>query len=409
MKTATKTPQTALILIALAALLFRLVYVLSLGNSVQWPDEREYHFIAVSLIEGKGYSAFRDFNATACGPTAYRAPALPAVMAALYVVFGPNLQVARIFQAIIGTLLVVLAYLICTELGYPSRAGLLAALVVSVYPYYIYCVGALYPITITAVLVATAVLLLLKGRNRTDVKLESAAGFSLGAAALAFGHVVASMPFVAFWIARLKLKNKGLGTTAFLVAFILVVTPWIVRNKIMLGRPVLSTAFAYNLCFGNHPQAKWDSGSRISKLVYPELEKHTASMREGEAADLYMKIGIRQIRERPVRFLVLSLGKAANFWRLYPNPAAKSVGLTQKMVGALTYGPAFLLGIVWFLLDRRRMALNWLMLLFPISWMAVAAVTVSVDRYRLPADIYLIVLASAAVDWWLASRGAKRG
>ncbi len=269
LKNSNKMHVYLLIIITLASLLLRVGYVLKIGNDVKWPDEQEYHGIAINLIEGRGYSYFRDYGSSTLGSTAYRSPAIPASLAVLYLIFGANLIVARLFQAILGAFIVLFAYYISIELGYSRRAGILAAIGAALYPYYIFSVGAVYPITITTFLVCICALLLLKGRKRRDIWLEAASGLILGASILAFGHIALALPLIILWIRFNKtvdIRKRWIAGAAMAAACAIIVVPWIIRNKIMLGYPTLSTAMAYNLAMGNHPDAKWDSGSRVAEL-----------------------------------------------------------------------------------------------------------------------------------------------
>jgi len=138
------------------------------------------------------------------------------------------------------------------------------------------------------------------------------------------------------------------------------------------------------------------------------VKAQIGKLREGDGAKLYTKLAVEEIVSRPAKFLELSIGKAANFWRLYPNPVVRSVSNSQKLVGILSYGPVLILAIVWFLRNRRRWAVESLLFIYPIAAMLVAAATVSVDRYRLPFDLYLIILAAAAIDWWVSSTTRKK-
>ena len=88
----------------------------------------------------------------------------------------------------------------------------------------------------------------------------------------------------------------------------------------------------------------------------------------------------------------------------------RPVSTAEKLVGILTYGPVLLLALFFFV-RHRAWKLESLMFIYPVAAMLVAAVTVSVDRYRLPFDLYLIILAAAAVDSglrMLESRAAQR-
>jgi 4-amino-4-deoxy-L-arabinose transferase-like glycosyltransferase len=395
--------------LVLVALVLRVGFVLSVGDEKRWPDEGEYHVIAVSLLEGHGYSSYWSYTEKELSPTAFRVPLLPLTLAGLYAIFGPHLLAARLFQSLLGALLVLLAFRMARALELPRGAGVLAALITAVYPYYIFAAGAVYPITLAAVLVATAVLLLLKGRLCPDFRFEAAAGFVLGLATLDFGHVLPAVPLVALWIWKTKQaarRARAFAAAAVVACCMLVLVPWVARNWVTMHRPILSTAFARNLCLGNQPAATWNSGSR-SGVVPPDLAGRLSTLDESDGYVLYMKTAIEMIRARPVRFLRVSVGRAFYLWRLFPEPVTRSLSLKEKIVGAGSYGPVLLLGVIWFAIDKRRRRLYWLLAIFPLAATALAAVTVSVDRYRLPYDIDLIVLAAGAVASWLGARSRR--
>ena len=105
---------------------------------------------------------------------------------------------------------------------------------------------------------------------------------------------------------------------------------------------------------------------------------------------------------------MLSLGRAANYWRLYPCPASRSLSLKEKLIGIVTYGPVLLLSGIWVIFESKRRRMDFLLVSYPIGAMLISAVTVSVDRYRLPFDAHLVILASVAVVTWIDRARLKR-
>lgn len=183
----------------IVALAVGLAYALKVGNGVVWPDEAEYHGIALNWLQGNGYSYFRGIG-NALSPTMYRAPGLPAFLAGLYYVFGPSLLTARLAQAVLGATLVPVCFFLSRALGFSKRAAVLACLLVAVYPYYIFCAGAVYPIVLSTILLALANLALLQGRTASGAGWEAVGGALLGLTILTFGHVLGAAPFVALWV-----------------------------------------------------------------------------------------------------------------------------------------------------------------------------------------------------------------
>lgn len=396
-----------LALLMILAFVARVVYARTLGDGVYLGDEVWYHSLAVNMVSGRGFSG--DYGSGIVGPTALKFPVLPTIMAGLYYCFGPHLGVVRIFQSLLGALLVPLAYAITREIGYSSRAGMLAAVGTCIYPYYIFSAGAVYPVVTASVLVAVVTLLLLHGRRESSLGYEAAGGAVCGITILTFGHMALALPLIAWWVARNKQTTPNRARSASLLVLVIaaaVMLPWMARNKVMVGRFGLSTAFEMGLYQGNAPGASWGSGSGIMKLGDPAVMRRAQSLDEARAAKVYWQEFLKLVKADPGRFVWLSAGKAVNFWRFYPNLGSRPITLKEKLVGTLSYGPVMVLGLLWFILDRERRKTNWLMMMYFLATMAPIAISCSQDRYRMPFDVYLIVFASAGIVTWLERRRA---
>jgi 4-amino-4-deoxy-L-arabinose transferase-like glycosyltransferase len=94
-------------------------------------DSYDYQRIATNLLAGNGYST--DLRSP-FEENVYRPPCLPCLLAAIYSLGGVSIPLAILFQAAVGSSLVVLTYRLARGLGADSPLALGAALFVAVDP-----------------------------------------------------------------------------------------------------------------------------------------------------------------------------------------------------------------------------------------------------------------------------------
>ncbi len=390
-----------LIVITCVAIIARVLWSLHIGDLPHLGDEFVYDALASNLADGKGYSV------DGVHPSAYKTPGLPAVMAVLFKLFGHHLLPTRILQSLVGGVTALIAYHIATAMGHRPSTGLLAAAGVAIYPYYVYSASSVYPVVFATFFLALSALTAIQGVSRQDSWFEALSGLSFGVSLMFTAQVALAAGLVAIWVYLTKAadrRNRAVAAVLFLIMLAVPCLPWMVRNKVLLGRARFSTVFEYGFYVGNDPRARWNSGAGIMELGDPEVMRKAATLSETDAADLYMREAIKQVARDPARFVVLSMGKAINFWRPYPNLKSRPLRTYEKVVGILSYGPVLLLAIYSFAIDARRRRYNYLFLIYPLATIVPIAITCSEDRYRMPYDIYLIILASAALMSWIDGR-----
>jgi 4-amino-4-deoxy-L-arabinose transferase-like glycosyltransferase len=405
-----------LALVLLGAFLLRLIYVLSLEPRISWFDGKEYSRLAISLVEGHGYS-------TPWGaPTAFWPPGYPFFLAAIYAVCGPSVTAVRLCEAILGVLICLLAYLIAREcVG--RRAGLVAAGLAAVYPLHIYMVGTFFSVTLQTTLVGGVAYGLLRAAKRRSASWALTAGVLGGWAVLTAASVLPALLLGAVWMVwaatRPPSTDRGArrrSTRAaahlavlfllFLLPLFLIVGAWTARNLHAFGRPVLVSANGGgNFWVGNYPGVTAATGNRWT----PEMRAEWFAFRERypdevEQDQAFYRRGMEFVKADPWRFVTLSLSKAIYLWHLWPQPMTDQ-GHPEALVilgSVLSYGvllPPALFALGRAALRRRREA--WLVLLFCLAYSAVHALYISKVRFRLPLDTFVIVYGAGGVLWIL--------
>lgn len=393
-----------LALILLAALVIRLVYVLSLEPRILWFDGKEYSRLAVGLLERGTY-------ATTYGePTAFWPPGYPFFLAAIYAVCGVSITAVRACEAVLGTLICLLAYLLARECT-GRRAALIASGLAAIYPLHVYIVGTFYSMTLQTALVGATAYLLIRAAARASVVRALVAGVLGGWAALTAASVLPALFMGGLWMAWAHHRAHRRGWQAarlailFFVPLVATVGAWTIRNTYALERPVLvSTNGGGNFWVGNYPGVTAATGNRWT----PQMREEWFAIRaqypgEAEQEQAFYRRGMQFVQADPVHFVLLSLSKAVYLWHLWPQPMTDQ-GHPETLVilgSVLSYGVLLVPAVIGLAraLPRRREA--WLILLFCLSYSAVHALYISKVRLRLPLDTFVIVYGAGGLVWIL--------
>jgi 4-amino-4-deoxy-L-arabinose transferase-like glycosyltransferase len=248
----------ALCAILLVALGLRVYFAWDAWNP-QVQDARAYARIARSLDEDGTFAQRGPFPPRDVQQSSNYSPGLPLFVAGIYKASGGvHIRLARVVLAAIGTLAALFAYLIGRRLSGPG-AGLIAAAVVAGYPALLEYQGMLMTEPLAAALLTGAVLALLwasdPGRGLAAWVLP---GALLGAMSLVRPEYLGVSVLLALVVlARGWLKRDrsgGLRRAGILVlALVVVIAPWTVRNAIVLDRFVpLSTGGGQVLFAGTY-------------------------------------------------------------------------------------------------------------------------------------------------------------
>jgi 4-amino-4-deoxy-L-arabinose transferase-like glycosyltransferase len=249
-------------------------------------DARAYFALSKSLYEEGSYGGpeFRDASDWSPG-----APLLYA--GSFYATGGAREGSARIVELLLGLAAIVVVYLLGRRIAC-RPAGLIAALGVAVYPPFIHSTGALFSEPPALLTLPAAILAFLWASDQARPPRAwglLGAGFLFGLTALIRPeYLVVGVAFavlVAIRVGRERGWWPGLaGTALFLVAFLVPIAPWTVRNAVVLGRLVpISTGGGKALYVGTYFPADGDYQRVKALLVERYLHRDLAP--ESEALD----------------------------------------------------------------------------------------------------------------------------
>jgi hypothetical protein len=209
--------------------------------------------------------------------------------------------------------------------------------------------------------------------------------------------------FLAWIIFRDGRKNLKWALTVAAVTA-LVLTPWIIRNRIVLGAPVFVSANSgLMLLQGNSENSAPNSGptADISKYIIA-----ASPMGEAQRDAYYRSVAVHYILTHPVRSLKLYALKTLNYFNYRNNLYTVSESSSMRdLVSLLTYAPLLALFILRITLHRRRPLTpfeSFAVLLYLLNGVF-SAIFYTRLRYRAPFDLLPICVVALLIAKWFST------
>jgi 4-amino-4-deoxy-L-arabinose transferase-like glycosyltransferase len=406
---AQRIPRSAYLLVITAAALPRLaVLAIERGDILTRYVEKSDTFAQTLVSSGT-------FGFLPGVPSAYTQPLYAWFLAALYWPLERTWLVVGLAQIVVSVATALVVLLIGRRLS-SVRTGVIAALITTLHPYLVWHDVHVNREILDGFLLALLVLLALAAHDKASPWLAAGAGAVAGLAILSNARLLL-LPFViAAFVAWQRLPGRrALLTLLVLVAAGAVITPWVVRNQIVIGCATITTD-SRALWKANNP-ATYDilaHGGWIDDVpdlpgVPPWPEKAAGiSVAAAKAVDecaqsrFYRDKVLDFWRDHPGEKARLSLQAVGMLWSPFLSVVADDPG--QQGISNLlqrTVEPAFTLLLyafaLWgaFLAPRRFVALTAVLLAFNT---AAAIVFAGTTRYRVPWDFLLALLAAFALE-----------
>jgi len=309
-----------LALLAVALVIRLAVLGVGIDRELFYPDEREYVELAKNLATDNEFS----YKGR---PTSFRPPGFAFIMSAVFRMSGTTAPVpVRVVQIFFSLATIVVVYRLGRD-GWGEQVGLIAAGVFAFYPT---CIG-FNNILLTEpsglFFVSLTCWMLLRHLQNPHVGWALGAGLALGLGTLIrdtffYGGLVTTLFLIGhkFWDRRYRWRQVA----SFAAGFILVLSPWIVRNTLLHGQlTMISTVGGINLYLCNSDEtplirpgyifitraASGDDGYYYDSL-FPEMR--TAS--ETAKQNLAMRKGLEYMIANPGITALRSLNRFVDFW-----------------------------------------------------------------------------------------------
>jgi 4-amino-4-deoxy-L-arabinose transferase-like glycosyltransferase len=432
-------------LVRLLPLLAVMTFALVVRGGVLWKMERNlysdpdgYRFIAENLLSLGEYGSPRSLvymGAAGDGgePSARRPPLYPMLLSK----FAVDGEVTRLNVALLhlglGVATVGLVFVVSQRLHLGSW-GTVAAVLVACDPILLQQSTLVMTETLAAFLAALALYLLTRTSDDGRAWNAMLAGGALGLAVLCrptfliwLVACACAMPVLrGFWTQRL------VRTAAILLAALVVLSPWAVRNWLAFGSPIITTTHGgYTLALANnpslyehlrsgHPLAEWGvedlqyertwelyAGQRLDGIWLWET-RYIETFGRPPTGDWYERaedaycyeVAFRTIRDDPAMFAYSSVLRLGQLWSPLPNPSTHSSTLLRYAV-AVWYIGVYALALVGIV------RLRWRILQTPWVWGVLLALSFTLVhtfywtnlRMRAPVMPFVCLLAAVGAGW----------
>jgi 4-amino-4-deoxy-L-arabinose transferase-like glycosyltransferase len=419
---------SSFILLALAVRLYVLWQTPRTGFVI---DEREYYQLGVMLAEGRGWAYF-DTSLWV------RPPLYPLFVAAIFKVFGYNLLWLRLIQIALSVGTVWLLSRIAAR-AYGEKVGFVTGLLAALAWPLATLATLLLSETLFFFLFLLAIYFLLRAtsyepKKATSLQLETdntrqpafpnhqssiinhqfrlssfilpnsaflLAGFCLGLAALTRGQVLTFIPFIGLWLwltlGWRNWKRAALTFGVVLAIFGLTIAPWMVRNFVTYGRPLLDTTGGYNLYLGAQGGRDEARLNQTLLTVANHADRETLAYRNA----------IELILAKPLDWLDKGVKEAGDFWRINIGAAERlEDGYSKGFIAPGWLVPGQLLGDTFYIIvatlgiigliaaggNLRSFVALWT----GYNWL-LAFVFFAVTRFRLSVFLVLLIFAAYAL------------
>jgi hypothetical protein len=411
----------ALALLGLAA---SLVYGLAVAPTLPARgDTLLYHYLAQGIADGKGY--IRPFSELQYGeplPTASYPPLFPLYLSFWSLLGLDSLDAHRAVSCLLAPVTVILIGLLGRRVA-GARVGLIAAGLAAVYPQLVMVDGTVITEALYAPLVAGILLLTYRLLDHPGLWSAAFLGAAIGAATLTrseaiFLVVLLALPAAVAAGRRVPRRVAALAAVS-VAATALVLVPWVVRNELTLGHPILFTSNSGHTAAATVCDATFDAGSPYLGFARHEcaLQGPCVNIRdELEQAACQRDQAWDYMRDHAGRVPIVAAVRVLRVWELYRYQDDLGYGelwsrsIPVAKAGLVMYALLLAFGVAGLVALRRARTPLW-PLLIPFLLVTIsAAMTFGFSRYRLAAEIPLVVLAATGLEWaWRAVAARRRG
>ena len=401
--------STAAVLVVVAAAVPRLIALMHERDTILTEFVDKSDRFATTLVDHGTFGFLPGV------PSAYTQPLYGWFLAGIYLPFGRSWLAVGIAQVVVA----VATALVVLEIGARLRSvavGLVAALITTLHPYVIWHDIHLNRELLDGFMLAVLALTALAAYERHSLPLAAATGVVAGLAILGNARLVLLPVALAVYVAWRTPVGHALTAAALVVGVAaLVVTPWVVRNKVQVGCYAITTdARALWKANNENTRAALDRGGWIDDVPelpgappWPELAADLTLAGKPTSVDecaqmrLYRKAVVDFWRDHPGQKGLLAVQATRMLWNPVPRESDAS-GSGAARVARKTVEPAFVIALYVlalvgvFLAPPHFVGLAALMLAYNTL---AAMVFAGTARYRAPWDFLLALLAAFALAW----------
>jgi 4-amino-4-deoxy-L-arabinose transferase-like glycosyltransferase len=393
--------RVVLAIVLAVSFLLRLGYVLYVKMPRVVLDAIQWDLSARRLLT-QGYYAYSQ-GPIAAHSNAFMMPGYPLMLAGIYRIVGlgpTRLMWVRLAQVVLSTLTVLLIYLIAARLTESRKAGLLAGALAAIYPPFILANGLILSEVLNTAVFVLAIWLVFVAAERRSWWWFALVGIAMGLAVLVrpvSAPLIVAVPVYLAFKKGYDWRRIAWSSALVALGFVLVLTPWWIRNYTVYHKFVpLTTISANPLLVSTYPSIP------LTRREQAQMWPPAVAGDDLKANAYQTQLALTRLREQlstdPIGLLGLRLWRTKSAVLASYAPIGTAVARLGNYFHMLLVATMLLAPILFW----RRPEV-WFALSIPVFFVLVHAVMLIFPRYLFPAMPLVIALAACGI-WGLGER-----
>ena len=335
----------------------------------------EYEIIANNILNGLGYR----FDCLNTVHYIFGPPLYTFLIATIYYFTNHSHVALIVFQVFMSSVTCIFIFEIARRM-FDNKTGILVSLLVALHPGLAMYSGRPHPFTLDTLLFTVTFLMLLRVRDKLNIKDFLLLGTAYGLSLLTRTTILFFLPLAFIYLFFNTCYKKRISfyfALSFIMA-LLIISPWLIRNYSVLHKWVFIQKSGEVFWRGNNPNASGTSYTLDGKpMIYTAPKTFLSKVYDSDEIEqdrLFWGQGLDFIKHYPLSFLILTMKKFYYFWYFSPNSGFEYPKL-YLYVYKILYIPAFLFAIFGAFLvlnhgaeSARKKTHLLLLLLFAVSF-----------------------------------------
>ena len=298
-------------------------------------------------------------------------------------------------QIFLSLLSVVIFYKI-NKLFFSQQISFFGSLLFSLFPLYLYACGQISSVTLQVFLTLLFLYFIfqfLKKRNFLSIFFLSFIG---GLSILLRGEFVLilliSFLYLFFYF-KITIKNISL----MILIILLTISPYLIRNMVVLDTITITKSLGYNLWKGNNPNSLVEGGATIDENLKKEINKIPKDKFYGiNFNKVFLDRATENIINDPIRYLTLFTKKFMSFLFIDIHSSRQDYYKPLHYLPVLLLAITSLIGII--LSDKKSNKLNYLILIYFVN-IIIFSFFFILPRYKLFIFPFQIIFTNVLIEY----------
>jgi 4-amino-4-deoxy-L-arabinose transferase-like glycosyltransferase len=288
-------------------------------------------------------------------------------------------QVILLSQIFLSSIAIVIFYKI-NKIFFSEKISFYSSIIFSLFPLYLYSCGQISSITLQVFLTILFFYYVLQITKNSNFYLIFFISLTSGLLMLLRGEFILLLSITFFYLFfYFKIKIKNILLMALII--LLTISPYLIRNIIVVDKIVITKSFGYNLWKGNNPNSTVEGGLLIDSNLKAKIDKISKDKSYGINFDkIFLDKAIENIINEPSRYLILFIKKFISFIFIDINSSQKDYFRPLHYIPCILVGITSTLGII--LSHKKSRQLNYLILMYFLNILIFACFFI-LPRYKL--------------------------